>query len=168
MADKKKSKIMYYIIGALIVIIIAAILIVPRWNQYQNDRQAEAVLKALEALKVYADNYVTTNQSASGFDVEAALVELDINRKTVKNWNFAIAWKPAVIYTQQMMAELKDVEMNTYVNVAPYKIIMAVASKNSPIREGRKVWYDGDENAYHGFGIDEHIEPDWLRIFPNP
>lgn len=168
MAEKKKSRIMYYIIAALIVIIVAAILIVPRWNKYQNDRQAGAVLKALEALKVYTDNYVTTHQSASGFNVEAALVEIDIDRNTLKNWNFAIAWKPAVIYTQQMMSGLKDVERNTYVNVAPYKIIMAVATKDNPIQEGSKVWYDGDENAYHGFGIDDRIEPDWLRIFPNP
>jgi hypothetical protein len=168
MSDIKKSKTKYYVLAGLIVIIIAAILIIPRWNTYQHNRRAAAALEALESLKSYTENYVKTNQSASGFNVEAALVEIDISDKILKNWNFAIAWKPSVIYTQQMMTELKDVEMSTYVNVAPFKIIMAVATKESPVGEGRKVWFDGDENAYHGFGIDDEIEPDWHRIFPNP
>jgi len=94
MSDIKKSKTKYYVLAGLIVIIIAAILIIPRWNTYQHDRRAAAALEALESLKSYTENYVKTNQSASGFNVEAALVEIDISDKILKNWNFAIAWKP--------------------------------------------------------------------------
>jgi hypothetical protein len=45
---------------------------------------------------------------------------------------------------------------------------MAIATKEGSVPEGRKVWYDGDNNSFHGFGIDEQVEPDWSRILPNP
>jgi len=168
MSDLKKSKLKYYVVAALVVILVAAILIVPRWNRYQKARRSDAAKAAVESLRIYVDDYVKTHQSASGFNVEAALTEIGLSSRMLRNWNFAIAWKPSAIYTQQMMDELRGVEMSSYVNVAPYKIIMAVATKEGPVKEGIKVWYDGDQNSFHGFGIDQEVEPDWHRIFPNP
>ncbi|MCB5262056.1 MAG: hypothetical protein LHW64_06295 [Candidatus Cloacimonetes bacterium] len=168
MSEKKKSKVKYLVVAAIIVIIVALILIVPRYYKYQNERRAEEVHKALEDLRLYVDNYVKIHESGSGFDQEKALVELGFKSKLLKNWEFAIAWKPVLIYNTQMMDKLRDIEMNEYVYVAPYKIIMAVATSTNPVGEGRKLWFDGDENAFHGFGADERIEPDWQRIFPSP
>lgn len=150
------------------VIIVALILIIPRCTRYQNEKRAEEVLEALGALHSYVDNYVKNNDSASGFDMDQALVELGFKDKILRNWEFAIAWKPGVIYTSEMMNKLKDVEINEYVYVAPYKIIMAVATSTNPVGEGRKLWFDGDMNSYHGFGTDGSVEPDWQRIFPKP
>ncbi|MCB5265959.1 MAG: hypothetical protein PHT37_08160 [Candidatus Cloacimonetes bacterium] len=167
-SQNKKSKVKYLVVAALVVIIVALILIVPRYKKYQNERRAEEIYKALDKLHAYVDNYVKVNDSASGFDLEKALVELKFKDHVLKNWEFAIAWKPAVIYTSQMMEKLKDVEINEYIYVAPYKIIMAVATSTNPVGEGRKLWFDGDKNTYHGFGADDSIEPDWQRIFPSP
>ncbi|MCB5252958.1 MAG: hypothetical protein RBR69_03955 [Candidatus Cloacimonadaceae bacterium] len=168
MSENKKSWKKYLVVAGLIVIIVALILIIPRCNRYQNERRAEEVFKALTELHIYVDNYVKNNNSASGFDLEKAFIELGFKDSVLRNWEFAIAWKPAVIYTSQMMEKLKDVELNEYVNVAPYKIIMAVATASNPVGEGRKLWFDGDNNSYHGFGADDSIEPDWHRIFPKP
>ena len=163
-----KSRIKYYVLAAVIIIIIAAVLIVPRWNNYQNNKRAEEVREAVEALHLYVDNYWKTNGSASGFDLNSALVEIGMKQSVIKNWTFAIAWKSSVIYTTQMVEKLKNVDDNNYVYVAPYKIIMAVATAQNPLGEGRKLWFDGDANSFHGFGVDNAIEPDWARIFPSP
>ncbi len=168
MADTKKSKIKYYTVAIAIVIIVAAILIVPRWNRYQTQRRSTAAREAVAALRNYVDDYVKNHQSAGGFNVDAALTEIGISNRILRNWDFAIAWKPSAIYTQQMMESLREVETSSYVNIAPYKIIMAVATKEGPVTEGRKIWYDGDNNSFHGFGIDSEVEPDWGRILPNP
>lgn len=168
MSENKKSWKKYLVVAGLIVIIVALILIIPRWNRYQNERRAAEIHKAMGELKLYVDNYVKNNDSASGFDLDTAFIELEFKDKVLKNWEFAIAWKPGVIYTSEMMNKLKDVELNEYVNVAPYKIIMAVATASNPVGEGRKLWFDGDKNSYHGFGADDSIEPDWQRIFPRP
>lgn len=167
-SQNKKSKVKYLVVAGLVVIIVALILIIPRYIKYQNERRAEVVYKALDELHRYVDNYVKNNDSASGFDLDSAFIELEFKDRVLKNWEFAIAWKPAVIYTTQMMEKLKEVEVNEYVYVAPYKIIMAVATSSNPVGEGRKLWFDGDKNTYHGFGADDSIEPDWQRIFPKP
>ena len=166
--ENKKSKVKYLVVAALVVIIVALILIIPRCMKHQNEVQIEQVHDAMDKLHQYVDNYVKNNDSASGFELEQALVELGLKDKVLKNWEFAIAWKPAAIYTSEMMEKLKEVEINEYVYVAPYKIIMAVATASNPAGEGRKLWFDGDKNSYHGFGADESIEPDWQRIFPKP
>lgn len=169
MAERNdKSRVKYYIVAVLILIIVAAILIVPRWNAYQNNRRAKEVRDAVEALHLYVDNYWRTHGSASGFELDTALVEIGMKPSVIANWNFAVAWKSSVIYTTQMVDKLKNVDENNYVYVAPYKLIMAVATAKNPVGEGRKLWFDGDANSYHGFGADEQIEPDWARIFPNP
>ncbi len=166
--SNNKSRIKYYIVAALIIIVVALILIIPRWNSYQNRKQAEEVRTAVQALRDYVNNYWKTNGSASGFSTENALVEIGLKPKVLEKWDFAIAWKSSEIYTTQMVDKLKNVNENNYVYVAPYKVIMAIASASNKVGEGRKMWFDGDANSFHGFGVDEKIEPDWARIFPNP
>ncbi|MDD4814285.1 MAG: hypothetical protein PHQ29_02245 [Candidatus Cloacimonetes bacterium] len=163
-----KSRVKYYIVAALIIIIVALILVIPRWNAYQTQKRAEEVRAAVEALHSYVDNFWQTQGSAGGFDLDAALVEIGLKSKVIENWNFAIAWKSSEIYTTQMVEKLKNVNENEFVFVAPYKVIMATATARNPVGEGRKLWFDGDNNSYHGFGADDKIEPDWARIFPNP
>jgi type II secretory pathway pseudopilin PulG len=167
-ASNQKSRIKYYIVAALVIIIVAAILIVPRFRRYQQNRRAEAIRTAIEALQRNVDDYWKKHGSIGGYDIDLALVELGLPSRTTNNWSFAIAWKPTEIYTTEMVDKLKDVSENRTVHVAPYQIIMAVASADNPVGEGRKTWFDGDSNSYHGFGYDERIEPNWATIFPKP
>ncbi|MCK9556583.1 MAG: hypothetical protein PHO85_03025 [Candidatus Cloacimonetes bacterium] len=166
--QKSRSRVKYYIVAALIVVIVALILVVPRWKAYQTQKRAGEVREAVEALHSYVDSFWQSHGSAGGFDLDSALVEIGLKNKVIENWDFAIAWKSSDIYTTQMVEKLKNVNENELVFVAPYKIIMAVATTKNPVGEGRKLWFDGDNNSYHGFGADDKIEPDWNRIFPNP
>lgn len=167
-ANNKKSRLKYYIVAALIIIIVALILIVPRYIRYQRENRAEAISTAIKTVQQHVDTYWKTNGSIGGYDIDLALVEMGLPAKTIRNWNFAIAWKSTEIYTTQMVDKLKDVSENRTVYVAPYKLILAYATAENPLGEGRKVWFDGDNNSYHGFGFDDKIEPDWHMIFPSP
>lgn len=163
-----KSRVKYYFLAALIVIMVALILIVPRVREMQRKQREETAFETLTMIKEYVESYWQTHESAGGFDIEKALTELNIKPSISKNWNFAVAWKSSEIYTTQMVEKLKNVDDNRYIHVSPFKIIMAVATKDNPIGEGRKLWFDGDDGKYHGFGADDMIEPDWARIFPKP
>lgn len=167
-ANNKKSRTKYLIAAIVVIIVVALILIIPRYNRYQNEKRAEAIRTAIVALQQNVDNYWKTYGSIGGYDIDLALVELELPTKTTKNWSFAIAWKSTEIYTTQMVDKLKDVSENRTVHVAPFKIIMAVATSENPIGEGRKTWFSGDENSYHGFGYDEMVEPNWREILPSP
>ena len=154
MAKKNnKSRVKYYILAALIVIVVALILVVPRVRDMQRTQREEAVFDALSKMKDYVEAYWQTHESAGGFDVEKALSELNLKASISKNWNFAVAWKSSEIYTTEMVEKLKNVDENRYVHVSPFKIIMAVATKDNPVGEGRKLWFDGDDGKYH----------DWCR-----
>jgi hypothetical protein len=52
--------------------------------------------------------------------------------------------------------------------VSPYRMIMASAKGGAALKEGTKIWFNGETNSFHGFGIDDKVEPDWSVIFPNP
>lgn len=164
----RKSRIKYYVVASLVIIVIALILGVPRYLRFQKESRIKAVHTALEALRHHVDDYWQTNNIISGYDLGNALKELKIAAKVQKEWNFVIAWKDTDIYTAEMVEKLKDVSENRAVFVAPYRIILAVATKDNPLKEGRKVWYDGDNNSFHGFGYDAEVEPNWKALFPNP
>ncbi len=166
--DNKKSRTKYLVAAALVIIIVAAILIVPRYKKYVMNKRAQALRTALETVQKNVDDYWKTNGSIGGYDLDLALIEMNLPAKTMEHWSFAIAWKPTEIYTTQMVDKLKDVSENRTVYVAPYKIILAVATKDNPLGEGRKSWYNGDDNSYHGFAYDDLVEPNWKGIFPNP
>ena len=158
------------IIAGVVVVAILAVWIfaLPPYKANLARKRSAEVKTALEALKQNVDDYWKTNNGAGGFEVATALKEAKISAKVLDRWDFVIAWKPTDIYTGEMMNKLNDLNQSNYVYVAPYKMIMAVATAKNPVGEGVKMWFTGDDNQYHGFGLDNQVEPDWSRIFPNP
>ncbi len=165
-ATKSKAKII--IVASIIILIVLAIIIVPKIRTSINNRRAAEVKSALEDLRNSVDNYWKNNGSISGITLAGAVSDAKISTKTQDKWKFYIAWKETTLYTTEMVDKLKDVNVNQMVYVSPYRLIMAVATAKNPLREGTKTWFIGDTNSYHGFGVDEKIEPDWSVIFPNP
>jgi Tfp pilus assembly protein PilE len=169
-ATKHSSTRIKLVIALLIVIILAilAAIFIPRYNNYLRNKSAAEGKLALEALRNTVDNYWKTNGSISGISTENAIVEAGIKDKVAAKWQFAIAWKETTLYTTEMVNKLKDVNTNQMVYVSPYKMIMAVATDANKLREGTKIWFEGDTNQFHGYGVDELVEPNWISIFPNP
>ncbi len=163
-----RNKLRYIVPIVLILLIVAAILVVPRYNRYLREKRAAEVKTALEALRSGVDQSWKNAGTISGITVEGALKDAGISQKVLEKWQFVIAWKLADIYTTEMVNKLKDVNTNEMVYVSPYRMIMAVATSENPLREGTKAWFEGDTNTYHGFGIDDKVEPDWITMFPNP
>ncbi|HOH46714.1 MAG TPA: hypothetical protein PLX59_02660 [Candidatus Cloacimonadota bacterium] len=156
---------------ALVIIIIlgiAALILIPRYNQMLRDKSAAEGKAALEALRLSVDNMWKSNGTISGITLDAALDAAEISPKLREKWQFAIAWKSTEIYTTEMVNKLQDMNTNDAVNVSPYRMIMVVAKADNRLREGSKIWFMGDNNQYHGNGIDDKVEPDWNMIFPNP
>ncbi|HNZ07311.1 MAG TPA: hypothetical protein PKI63_05895 [Candidatus Cloacimonadota bacterium] len=168
--SKKFSWKKLWIIAGIVVLAILAFLIfgMPRLKAMQAKKLSAEAKTALEALKLNVDNYWKTHDGAGGFDIAKALEDAKIEKKAQERWDFVIAWKPTDIYTGEMMGKLNDLNQSNYVYVAPYRLIMAVAKAKNPAGEGAKMWFSGDENQYHGFGLDGMVEPDWHKIFPNP
>jgi len=163
----KKSKLILLALSIVILLVAAAILI-PKYNNYLRNKRAAEIRTALEAVIQSVDNQWKQQSSISGITIEQAVAEAKLSKKITQNWEFVIAWKLTDIYTAEMMEKIKDVSTNETVFVAPYRMIMAYAKSGNPLGEGTKVWFLGDTNSYHGFGIDEKIEPDWKAILPNP
>lgn len=166
--NPKSRKTKIIVIMLVVVVIVAAILIIPRYNRYLKNSRAKEVSTALDALRLTIDQTWKTSGTISGITMESALAKAKISDKTTDKWQFVVAWKLVDVYTTEMVDKLKDVSTNQMAYVSPYKLIMAVAKAGNPVGEGTKVWYYGDTNLYHGFGIDEKVEPDWAAIFPNP
>jgi len=166
-SSSTKKKLVIALVVILVLAILAAILI-PRYNKYLRNKSATEGKLALEALRNSVDNYWKTNGSISGITIEKAIAEAGVKDKVVQQWQFAIAWKETTLYTTEMVDKLKDVNTNQMVYVSPYKMILAVATENNKLRQGTKIWFEGDTNQFHGYGIDEMVEPNWNTIFPNP
>lgn len=159
----------YLIVGAVLILICVILIFgLPRYKRYLMKKRSTEVRTAIEALKLSAESYMKERGSISGFTVEAAIEEAKISQRTRDRWDFYIVWKPTSIYTNQLVQQLKNIENNSYVSVEAYKIILAVATAKNPLGEGTKQWYVGDDNSFHGYGIDELVEPNWSSIFPNP
>lgn len=165
-ATRKKLKYMLAII--IIILIVAALFLVPRYNKWQREKRATEIRTALEAFRNSIDQAWKTSGSISGISVETAVRDAGISQKILDKWQFVVAWKMTDLYTLEMVNKLKDVSTNETVYIAPYKMIMAVATAKNPVGEGTKTWFAGDANSYHGFGYDGKIEPNWSTIFPNP
>lgn len=166
--NRNKSRIKYYITAGFIVIVVALVLLIPRYKSYVRSAQHNNAFEAIEKLHDYIDDFWKQHQSASGFDLEKALVELKLKPKVLEMWGFAIAWKPADIYTKELVDKLKSLDESSYVYVSPYRAIIAIATDKNPIGEGKKLWYEGDSGKYHGFGADELVEPNWAELLPKP
>ncbi|MDD2228561.1 MAG: hypothetical protein PHY48_04015 [Candidatus Cloacimonetes bacterium] len=166
--SRKGSKAKVIIILSVVIIIVAAILIVPRYNRHLKNSRAKEVRTALDDLRLTIDQIWKTSGTISGITLEGAIQKANISDKTTNKWQLVVSWKLVDVYTTEMVDKLKNVSTNQMAYVSPYKLIMAVAKAGNPVGEGTKVWYYGDTNAYHGFGVDEQVEPDWSSIFPNP
>lgn len=164
----KRSKLKYIIPVILIILIILAIIFIPKYNRYLNQKRAAEIRTALTAVQYVVDAQWKSRGSISGITIEQVMEEADISQKIQDRWQFVIAWKLTEIYTTELVEKLKDVSTHQTTYVAPYRMIMAVAKARNPLREGTKVWFIGDTNSFHGFGVDELVEPDWKEIFPNP
>lgn len=166
--SKNGKKWLWIVLLILIVLLLVAVYALPRYNRHLMKSRSEAAREAVESVKGRVEAWWQTNGNMGGFSVEKALAETKLSKKTKANWNVFVAWKPTEIYTKEMVDKLQNVKTNDYVYVAPYKVIMAVATEANPLPEGTKVWYEGDGNTFHGYGIDKRVEPDWKVIFPNP
>jgi len=166
--NKPRGRTKYIILLILVIVIILAIFLVPRYNRYLNNKRALEIRTALEALRNSVDETWKSTGTISGITLEDSMQKAGISPKIQEKWQFVIAWKLTEIYTTEMVQKLKDVSTNQMAYVAPYRMIMASATDKNPIGEGTKVWLNGDTNSYHGFGIDDRVEPNWKEIFPNP
>lgn len=163
-----KSKMIYILPIVLILLIIASIILVPRYNRYLKAKRAKEIMTAMESIRLKTDQIWKTNGTISGITLQGILTEAQISPKLQQKWQFVIAWKQTDIYTTEMVQKLKDVSTNETVYISPYRMILAVATKDNPLKEGTKLWFAGDSNTYHGFGVDDEVEPVWTEIFPNP
>jgi len=154
--------------ATLILGLIAAAFIVPWNNRRLYTKRSTEIRAALEAVRNAVDNQWKSSGSISGITMEQAIQEAGLGKRILDNWQFYASWKLTDIYTAEMVEKLKDVITNQTTYVAPYRMIMAVATAGNPVGEGTKIWLYGDTNTYHGFGVDERVEPDWSVIFPNP
>ncbi|MDD4309724.1 MAG: hypothetical protein PHO32_05045 [Candidatus Cloacimonetes bacterium] len=178
MLNKKKSlslsegkgnfwKKLLIIIGIVVVLAILAVAI-PRITRYLVKSRSKAAQDAISEIRKSVDAYWQSNGKMSGFSLETAYAEAKLSKNIKKNWDIVVVWKPGEIYTKELVDKLSNVTTNQYVYVAPFRMIFATATEDNPIGEGKKVWFNGDNNAFHGYGIDSFVEPDWKTIFPNP
>jgi type II secretory pathway pseudopilin PulG len=171
---KKESKISgktkFWGIVIIIVLIVLAvwIFVVPRVKASIAKRRAAEIMTAVENLKQEVDDYWKEHDGGGGFVMSEALAAAGIKKGVQEKWQFVVAWKPTDIYTKEMMDKLNDLSDGKYVFVAPYKMIMAVATDKNPLKTGVKLWYDAKTNDYHGFGVNNKVEPDWSEIFTDP
>ena len=155
------------IVGIVVVLAVLAI-VLPRISRYLMKKRSQTAQNAVTEIRKSVDAYWQSNGKMSGFSIENAIAEAQLSKSVQKNWNLVVVWKPGEIYTKELVDKLSDVNTNQYVYVAPFRMIFATATKDNPIGEGKKVWFDGDSNMFHGYGIDKLMEPDWKVIFPNP
>jgi len=151
-SSKKGKKTWVIIILILIVLLLLAIFGLPRYNRYLMKIRSANGKEGVEAIRTRVDEYWKTNGNMGGFTIENALPETELSNKVKKQWNFFVAWKSTQLYTTEMVDKLKNVNANDYVFIAPYRVIMAVATKDNPLKEGTKIWFEGDTNLFHGYG----------------
>lgn len=166
--NKPRGRTKYIILIILILLIVAAAFLIPRYNRYLKEKRAKEIRTALEEVRNAVDQTWKSAGSISGITLEGVLEQANISPKIRDKWQFAIAWKLTEIYTTEMVDKLKDVNTNQMAYVSPYRIIMASSKGSAGLKEGTKIWFSGDTNSYHGFGVDDKVEPDWADIFPNP
>jgi len=164
---RSRKAILYIILAAFILLGILAILALPRYHAWLAAKRSATAQIAISEIRKSVDNYWKSNGKMSGFKLESAIQEAKLSKNTLKNWQFVVVWKPGEIYTKELVDKLSNVQTNEYVYVAPFQAIFATASKNNPLPAGTKVWFDGDANTFHGFGVDDIPEPDWSKIFPD-
>ncbi len=162
-----KGKLIIFVVILVLLAVLAAFGL-PRYYKWRNNKLSLSAQNAVTELRKSVDAYWKSNGKMSGFTLESAIMEAKLSKKTLKNWKFVVVWKPGEIYTKELVDKLSNVQTNEYVYVAPFQAIFATATLENPLPAGTKVWFDGDANIFHGFGVDDIPEPDWSKIFPDP
>jgi len=165
--NKNPKRHILIIIGIVVVLVILAIALPRYWSHVKNKHAREAQ-QAITELKSRVDSFWQTNGRMQGFTLEQAMADAKFSKKLQRNWQFVVVWKSNEIFNVELIEKLKAVSPTDYVYVAPYRIILAIATKANPIREGSKIWFDGGSGEFHGYGVDTVVEPDWGSIFPDP
>jgi prepilin-type N-terminal cleavage/methylation domain-containing protein len=123
----------FSLIELLVVVVIIAILAaiaVPIYMSYVRQARSTEAQSAIAALRqTYRVQYQTYG-STTDYDVEAALEDTNLGNRTEKNWEFEVVGNPPKKY-------------------------MATSTADFPEGEGKSVWYDVEDAAYHGYGIDD-------------
>jgi len=170
-AEPKPKNIKGKLIIIAVVLVLLAVLVafaLPRYHKWLNNKRSLNAQNAISEIRKSVDTYWKSNGKMSGFQLQTAIQDAKLSKKTIKNWQFVVVWKPGEIYTKELVDKLSNVQTNEYVYVAPFQAIFATATQENPLPAGTKVWFDGDANQFHGFGIDDLPEPDWSKIFPDP
>ncbi|MBN2829216.1 MAG: prepilin-type N-terminal cleavage/methylation domain-containing protein [Candidatus Cloacimonetes bacterium] len=138
MSSYLKNQKGFTLIEILVVVIIVAILAafaVPRYMRYvekSRSTEAQTALRAIRnAYDIRLQNYGTTDD----YTIEDAMLEARLGKGTETNWDFEVVGNP------------------------PKKYI-ATSTADFAAGEGKQVWYDEDEAAYHGYGVDEWTDID--------
>jgi len=133
-----KSKKGFSLIELLAVVIIIAVLAaiaVPIYMNYVRNARSTEAQSAIAALRsAYRVHYQTFGTTES-YTVEDALEDVRLGKSTLKNWEFQVVGNPPRRY-------------------------VATSLPDFPEGEGKQVWYDVDEAAYYGYGIDDEISED--------
>lgn len=161
----KAKKILIIVVLILVLIIIA--MAIPRYNRYMKNKRSTEAQTAISEIRKFADVYLQSKGSMSGFTVENAMTEAKLNKRTMKNWKFMFVWKTPEEYNRELAEKLKISPTETYVPMVLYKMVIAIATKENSAGEGKKVWYDAYDNKFHGYGIDDIVEPDWQILIPD-
>ena len=123
----------FSLIELLVVVVIIAILAaiaVPIYMSYVRQARSTEAQSAIAALRQTYRVYYQTYGSTTDYDVEAALKDTNLGNRTEKNWEFEVVGNP------------------------PKKNIPTQFT-DFPEGEGKQVWYDVEDAAYHGYGIDD-------------
>ncbi|PKN74051.1 MAG: hypothetical protein CVU50_00305 [Candidatus Cloacimonetes bacterium HGW-Cloacimonetes-3] len=167
-SSPKAKKLKQILIIILIVIVLVLIgIFVPRYNRYMKSKRSAEAIAALDAIRKVADVYIQTNGSMEGFTLANAIGEANLSKKTIKNWKLLFVWKTPEEYNRELSEKLKISPTADYVPMVLYKVVIAIATKDNSAGEGKKVWYDGIGFVYHGYGVDDLVEPDWTNLFPD-
>jgi type IV pilus assembly protein PilE len=133
-----KSKKGFSLIELLAVVIIIAVLAaiaVPIYMSYVQKARSTEAQSAIAALRSAYRTHYQAYGSTEKYTVEEALKDVRLGNATLKNWEFQVVGNPPKRY-------------------------IAISTPEFPEGEGKQVWYDVDESAYHGYGIDDEVSED--------
>ena len=138
MFNKLKNQKGFSLIELLVVVVIIAILAaiaVPIYMSYVRKARATEAQSAIAALRSAYRVYYQTYGTTESYSIEDAMKDAKLGNATDKNWEFEVLGNPPKRY-------------------------IATSTADFPQGEGKQVWYDVEEAAYHGYGIDPDEDED--------
>lgn len=134
----KKNQKGFSLIELLVVVVIIAILAaiaVPIYMKYVKTARATEAQSAIAGIRSAYRVYYQTYGSTENFTIEDALKDSKLGKATENNWEFEVVGNPPRRYVATSTADFAQ-------------------------GEGHQVYYDVEEAAYHGYGIDEDDSED--------